>query len=156
MTADVTAETIRAWIDDDLVDAVDTHPDPSAEFNYTIDMSNLLIHVIRREPDGPVMIGQEIEYGEEIRDRIQAMDDGDRNELVGRVRETMNEAPVIYGFRNPQGQNVVFREMSRIFIEHRIYPDGLSQNTLMTGLVDVWKAMRYLDDIVTLIDAVER
>ena len=156
MSADVTAEQIRAWIDDDLVEAVDTHPDPSAEFNFTVNMSNLLIHVIRRQPDGPVLVGQEIEYGEEIRERIQTMDEGDRDELVARVRETMTEVPVIYGFRNPQGENVVFRDMSRIFLESRIYPDELSQDTLMTRLVDVWKAMRYLDDIVTLMNAVER
>jgi hypothetical protein len=156
MSGDVTAEQIRMWIDDDLVEGVDTHPDASAEFNFTVNMSNLLIHVIRRQPGGPVLIGQEIEYGEEIRERIKSMEEGDRDELVARVRETMTEVPVIYGFRNPQGENVVFRDMSRIFIESRIYPDDLSQNTLMTRLVDVWKVMRYLDDIVTLMNAVER
>ncbi|MFB6154391.1 MAG: DUF2299 family protein [Haloferacaceae archaeon] len=156
MSTDVSAERIRAWIDDDLVEAVDAYPDPAAEINLTVEMSNLVIHVIRRDPDGPILVGQEIEYDDEIRERIQSMEGGDRDEMVARIRETMTEVPVIYGFRNPQGENVVFREMSNIFIESRIYPDELSQDALMTRLVDVWKAMRYLDDIVTLMNAVER
>lgn len=154
-TPEVTPEQIHDWIDSELVESIDVHPDASAAFNYTVDMSNLVIHVLRRQPGGPVLIGQEIVYDEEIQRRVGDLDPAVRNELVARVRETLTEVPVIYGFRNEEGQNVVFGDMSRIFLEYRIYPDGLSQHELNRGLVDVWKAMRYLDDLPTLLDAVE-
>ncbi|WP_254532940.1 DUF2299 family protein [Natrinema gelatinilyticum] len=153
---DVDPDRIREWIDDDLVEAVEPMTDESAEFNYTIQMSNMILHVIRRRPDGPVHIGQEIEYDEEFRDRIRAMDEADRNDLVARVRETLSSLPVIYGFRGTTGDNVRFVDMKRVFLEYRIYPDGLSQHELMSGLVGVWKAMNYLDTLPQLADSVEK
>jgi hypothetical protein len=156
MTRDVSPEQIRAWIDDDLVGSVDQMPDEAAEFNYMIDMSNIVIHVLRREPGGAVLVGQQIEYDDEIRSRIRSMDESDRNDLVARVRETLTAVPVIYGFHDEHDNNVRFADVHRVLLEHRIYPDGLSQQSLMSGLVDVWKALRYLDDIVTLIGSVER
>ncbi|MFB6160456.1 MAG: DUF2299 family protein [Haloferacaceae archaeon] len=156
MDEPITAERIREWIDDDLVDEVQQVPDEAAEFNLTVEMSNVLVHVIRRDPDGPVLIGQQIEYGEEIRSRIGGLAESERNDLVARIRETLTGVPVVYGFQDERGANVRFGDVHRILLEHRIYPDGLSQDALMTGLVEVWKAMRYLDDIVALLDAVER
>jgi hypothetical protein len=86
---------------------------------------------------------------------IQDLSEADRSELVARIRETFTTAPVIYGFHDRQGNNVRFRDMERIFVEHRIYPDALDQHTLVNGLIEVWKLIRYVDDIVTLIQAVE-
>jgi hypothetical protein len=155
MEEPITAERIRGWIDDDLVEEVEAVPDEAAEFNLTVEMSNVLVHVIRREPDGPVLVGQQLEYGEEIRSRISGLSASERNELVARIRETLTGVPVVYGFQDERGANVRFGDVRRVLLEHRIYPDGLSQDALMTGLVEVWKAMRYLDDIVALLDAVE-
>lgn len=130
--------------------------DDSAEFNYAVQMSNMVLNVIRRQPDGPVHIGQEIEYGDDFRRRIRKMDELDRNDLVARIRETLSPLPVIYGFRGETGGNVRFNEMQRIFIEYRIYADGLSQHEFMSGLIGVWKAMRYLDDLPRVADSTER
>ncbi len=155
MTREITAERIRSWIDDELVENVDRMPDDAAEFNYVVEMSNVFVHVVRREPDGPILVGQQIEYGDEIRSRIREMDPSDRNDLVARIRETLTAAPVVYGFHDEYGNNVRFADVYRVFLEHRIYPDAASQQMLMSGLVDVWKVMRYLDDIVTLMGSVE-
>ena len=155
MTREITADKIRRWIDDDLVTDVERIPDEAAEFNLAVEVSNILIHVVQRYPGGPLLIGQQIEYGDEIRSRIQNLSEREQSEVVARVRETLTAVPVIYGFHDRQGNNVRFVELNRIFLEHRIYPGTISQQSLMAGLVDVWKAMRYLDDLVTLIDAVE-
>jgi hypothetical protein len=155
MAKSINAEQVRSWIDDELVEDVDQMPDNAAEFNLTIEISNMLIHVIRRQPEGPLLVGQQIEYGDEIRSRIRGLSETDQNDLVARIRETLTTVPVVYGFHDEHGNNVRFGDMYRIFIEHRIYPDAMDQHTLMSGLVDVWKAMRYLDDIVALIDSVE-
>jgi len=155
MTDAVDAERVRAWIDEDLVTDVERVPDEAAEFNFVVDLSNILVHVIRREPGGPLLIGQQIEYGQELRSRIQSMDPDDRTELLARIRETLTATPGVYGFHDQHGNNVPFRDVHRIFLEYRIYPGAIDQHAVMTGLVDVWKAMRYLDDIVTLIESVE-
>ncbi|WP_458190176.1 DUF2299 family protein [Haladaptatus sp. NG-WS-4] len=156
MSETIDAEQIRQWIDDDLVEEIERVPDNAAEFNFLIEMSNILVHVIRRESTGPVIIGQQIEYSDDIRSRIRNLPDSDRNELVARIRELLTEVPVVYGFHDEHGDNVRFKDMKQIFLEYRLYPDALSQHALMSGLVDVWKAMRYLDDIVTLMDSVEQ
>lgn len=153
MTTEITPTMIHKWIDTDLVETIDELPDEHAEFNFLLDMSNIRLHVIRRTTDGPVLIGQEIEYSDDITQRITELPDRARNDLVARIRETLATAPVVYGFRDTHGNNVRFSDMTRIFLEARIYPDGLSQHTLMQTLIGVWKTMRYLDDIVTLLDA---
>ena len=155
MPTPIDVERVRSWIDTDLVENVDRIEDDAAEFNFTVEMSNIVLHVLRRRPDGPLLIGQQIEYGEGIRSRIRGLSDADRSELVTRIRETLATAPVIYGFHDEAGANVRFEEVVRIFIECRVYPDGVSQDRVMTRLVDVWKAMRYLDDVESVIDSVE-
>ena len=155
MTQSLDSEQIRAWLDDELVSSVEEIPDEAAVFNVAVEMSNLVVHVVRRQPDGPLVVGQQIEYGPDIRERIQGMAPADRNDLVARIRETLTAAPVVYGFHDPQGTNVRFAEVHRVLVERRLYPDAAGRQTLMDALVEVWKTMRYLDDIVTLIEAAE-
>jgi hypothetical protein len=155
MSADVTPRRIQEWIDDDLVEDMGTVTDEHAMFNVLVDMSNIRIHVLRRDPDGPILVGQEIEYDEAIQDRIRELDESARNALLADVRETLTMSPVVYGFTDAEGQNVRFQDLNRIFVESRIYPDGLDQQMLMDRLVAVWKVLRYLDDLVTMIDALE-
>lgn len=155
MPSTIDSDQVRAWLDDELVTAVDRVPDEAAVFNLAVDVSNLVVHVVRRQPDGPLVVGQQIEYGEELRSRIRNMADGDRNDLVARIRETLTTAPVVYGFHDEQGNNVRFADVHRVLVERRLYPDAVTRQTVMDALVDVWKTMRYLDDVVTLIDSVE-
>lgn len=155
MSSTVDSERVQAWLDDELIGDVERIPDEAAVFNLAVDVSNLVVHVVRRQPDGPLVVGQQIEYGEQIRSRIGGMDERDRNELVARIRETLTTAPVVYGFHDRQGNNVRFADVHRVLIERRLYPDATSQQRLMDAVVDVWKTMRYLDDIVTLLDSIE-
>lgn len=155
MASTVDSEQVRAWLDDELVGTVEEVPDEAAVFNLAVDVSNLVVHVVRRQPDGPLVVGQQIEYGPDMRERIAGMAEGDRNELVARLRETLTNAPVVYGFHDAQGNNVRFGEVQRVLVEHRIYPDGTSQQALMDSVIEVWKVLRYLDDLVTLVDGIE-
>jgi hypothetical protein len=66
MCEPVAPEEIRAWIDDDFVENSDWVPDDAAEFNFAVEMSNILVHVIRWQPAGPLLIGQQFGYGEDI------------------------------------------------------------------------------------------
>ncbi|WP_265110821.1 DUF2299 family protein [Halosolutus halophilus] len=156
METPIKQEQVLAWIDDDLVESSELIADEAAEFNVLVEMSNIYIHIIRRKPDGPLLIGQQIEYDDGIRSRIQELSEAARSDLISRIRETLTATPVVYGFHDRNGNNVHFAEVHRIFLEHRIYPGSIDQQTLMNGLIEVWKVMRYLDDIFTLIESVEQ
>jgi hypothetical protein len=155
MSRSIDAEQVRRWIDDDLVDSVERIPDERAEFNFGIELSNILVHVVRRQPDGPLVLGQQIEYDDGIRSRFRELSDADRNDLVARLREVLTTSSVVYGFHDERGANVRFEDVHRIFVEHRIYADALGQHVLMSALIDIWKVVRYLDDLPTLIGSVE-
>ncbi len=156
MVDQISETTIRGWLDDQLISSVQQMTDSAAEFNLLLEISNLNIHLIRRQSDGPILLGQEISYDNEIKNRIQELSIADRDELVARIRETLTAVPVVYGFTNSEGVNVQFQDMDHIFIESRIYPDELTQGRVMQRLISVWKAMRYLDDLPRLIEAIER
>lgn len=153
---ELTPEQVRAWIDDDLVEEVERVPDEAAMFNYTVRMSGIFLHVVQRRPDGPLIVGQQLEFSGEIRDRIVGMAESDRDALVARLREALMEVPVVYGFQDEQGANVAFRDVERVLVEARVYPGGASQQALMDRLVAVWKALRYLDDVWGLLEYAER
>jgi hypothetical protein len=156
MVDQISETTIRGWLDDELISSVQQMTDSAAEFNLLLEISNLNIHLIRRQSDGPILLGQEISYDNEIKNRIQELSIADRDELVARIRETLTAVPIVYGFTNSEGVNVQFQDMDHIFIESRIYPDELTQGRVMQRLISVWKAMRYLDDLPRLIEAIER
>lgn len=156
MARDIQSSQVRAWIDEDLVEEVEEVPDEMAVYNFTVRMSGMFIHVIKRGQEGPLIVGQQIEFDDQIRTRIREMDDASRGELLARIREALMEIPVIYGFQDENDQNVAFEELHHIFLEHRIYPDEADQQAVMDGLVSVWKGLRYLDDIWALMDAVEQ
>lgn len=156
MAEQISETTIREWLDDELVSSVQQMTDSAAEFNLLLEISNLNIHLIRRQSDGPILLGQEISYDNEIKTRIQELSIPDRDELVARIRETLTAVPIVYGFTDSKGVNVQFQDLDHIFIESRIYSDELTQGQVMQRLISVWKVMRYLDDLPRLIEAVER
>lgn len=155
MPPSIDAAQVRDWLDDELVGEVEVVPDDAATFNLAVEVSNLVVHIVQRHADGPLVVGQQIEYGPGIRERIGGLAEADRNDLVARIRETLTAAPVVYGFHDEQGANVRFGEVHRVLVERRLYPETVSRQACMDALVEVWKVMRYLDDIETLIDSVE-
>jgi hypothetical protein len=152
MTSPIDVDQIRTWIDTELVETVEPMPDEAAKFNLIIEMSGMVIHVIRRQPHGPLFIGQQIEYEDDVRMQIQDLSQVKEDELVTRIREALMTTPGIYGFQDEHGASVSFSNMRRIFLEYRIYPDQANQQRLMDGLIGIWKAMRYLDDLPRLIE----
>ncbi|MEF8774917.1 MAG: DUF2299 family protein [Haloarculaceae archaeon] len=155
MADDIDSERVRNWLDEELITGVEHVPDEEAAFNLAVEMSNLVVHVVRRSPEGPLVVGQQIEYGPDIRDRIAGMEPADRNELVARLRETLTAASVVYGFHDERGANVQFGDVHRVLLERRVYPGSITRQSVMDAVVDVWKLLRYLDDIPALLDAVE-
>lgn len=154
MSNGISEATVREWIDDDLVAGVESMTDEHAEFNLVVQLSGIMVHLIRRRDGGPLLVGQQIEFDDEIRRRLGALSPDERAELLGRVRRALMETGIVYGFRNQRGENVSFEEMHHVFLERRVYPDSASQQAVMDALIEVWKTLRYLDDMPELIDRV--
>lgn len=154
MSNGISKATVREWIDDDLVAGVESITDEHAEFNLIVQLSGMMIHVIQRRDGGPLLVGQQIEFDDEIRQRLGALSPNERAELLGQIRRALMETGVVYGFRNQRGENVSFREMHHVFLERRVYPNSASQQVVMDALIEVWKTLRYLDDMPELIDRV--
>jgi hypothetical protein len=144
-----TAEEVVSWLDRDLLEA-ERVEDRTAEFNVAARVSGLVVHVVRREPGGAIQVGQRIEFDEEIREGIRALDDSDRDELVARIREALMGEPIVYAFQDEDDQNVAFRDVHTILIERRLYGE-VGPQALMDAVITVWKALRYLDDLPRLV-----
>lgn len=143
------ADEVAAWLDRELVE-VERIDDPSAEFNIGIEVSGLVVHVVRRVSDGPLHVGQRIEFGDGVRSGIRELNDPARDELVARIREALMGEPLIYAFQDEHDQNVAFRDVKTILVERRLYGQS-SRQELMDAVITVWKALRYLDDLPRLV-----
>lgn len=143
------ADEVVGWLDRDLVD-VERIDDPTAEFNIGIEVSGLVVHVVRRVSDGPLHVGQRIEFGDGVRSGIRELSDPARDELVARIREALMGEPLIYAFQDEHDQNVAFRDVTTILVERRLYGQS-SHQELMDAVITVWKALRYLDDLPRLV-----
>lgn len=150
--SDFSAQRVRSWLDEDLLEA-ERVEDRTAQFNVAARVSGIVVHVVQREQDGPLQVGQRIEFDEEIREEIRAATESARDELVARIREALMGVPVIYAFQDEADENVAFRDVHRILVERRVYAPADRQE-LMDAVVAVWKALRYLDDLPRLLVAV--
>jgi len=153
---DTDPDQVREWLDQDLVEGVGRVSDEAAEFNFVIRVSGLFVCVTKWQQGGPLIIGQEIEFDDEIQARIRGLSDVEASELIARIREALMETPLIYGFRDENGANIAFRDVHSILLEYRLYSAEANQQSLMQGLMDIWKSLRYLDDIVSLMESVEK
>jgi hypothetical protein len=151
--SEVSAQQVLSWLDEDLVEAEEVE-DRTAEFNVAARVSGIVVHVVKRKQGGALQVGQRIEFDERIREGIRAMDERERDDVVARVREALMSAPVIYAFQDEADENVAFRDVHSILVERRLYGEPGPQE-LMDAVVDVWKALRYLDDLPRLVGVAE-
>lgn len=69
----------------------------------------------------------------------------DRRRLKTEIEAVLTNTPGIFNYQNRTGENCKFEEARSIELEYRIYPDGLSQHELITGIVSIANALRYVD-----------
>ena len=150
MVERVTVEQVRVWLDDKVVSDVQEVSEPEAEFNLRIEISRLPLHVIKEEPSGPLRIVGESGFDT---DRVVALieDERKREELLTRIGPMLAATPGFYTFFDENGDRCEFGDVRNIHLEHRIYPDGLTRHRLMRGVIDVAKAMRYIQNTVTVL-----
>ena len=146
----ITVEQVRAWLDTQVVSGVEEISGSETEFNLQLEVSRLPIHVIKERPDGPVRIVGKSGFDT---DRVAALLDSERqrHELLTRIGPVLLAVPGFYSFLDEEGERCSFENVHTIQIEHRLYPDALSQHQLMTSVIAIAKGMRYIQNTVTIV-----
>lgn len=147
MVDHISLEQIRAWLDTRVVRDVERVSDDETEFNLKVTLSRLPIHLVKEEPMGPIRIVGRETFDTEASAALIA-DDERRQELLGDIGPVLAGTPGFYTFMDAEGTACEFRHAETVQLEHRLYPDGASQQAVMGGLMDVATAMRYLQNVV--------
>lgn len=149
MTTVPDRETVRNWIDRDIVQQIEEVSDPGEEFNYLVQLSGMNFHVGKAAESGSLSIASTIEFDPETLALLMAEQDT-RRTLLTHFENVLTTAPGWYTFVDADGgMGCTFREMRSIRLEYRIYPDGATQHELMTGLIDMANALVFLRDMIT-------
>lgn len=159
MVDHVSAEQVRVWLDTRVVSDVERvdgdgeagdggdGSDDGPAFNLKVTLSRLPIHLVKEETMGPVRV-----IGREAFDTDASaalLDDPDRRrELLDTAGPVLAGTAGFYTFMDSEGRACNLRDAETVQVEHRLYPDGASQQALMDALMDVASAMRYLQNVV--------
>lgn len=147
MVDHLSVEQVEAWLDEKVVRDVDRVSEGESEFNVQLRLSRLPLHVIKEDTWGPLRLVGKNAFDT---DRTAAIieDDERRRELLARIGPVLAATPGFYTFLDADGTVCEFASVHYIQFEHRLYPDGASQQALMSGLMDLATAMRYVQNAV--------
>ncbi|NHN48070.1 hypothetical protein G9464_10725 [Halostella sp. JP-L12] len=149
MTQDIDKQTVRNWIDDDLVQRIEDVTDGDEAYNYLVQVSGMNFHIGRVRGTGPISVASTIEFDPETVALLMEREEK-RRDLLTRFERVLTIAPGWYTFLDGAGNpGCNFTEMRSIRLEYRIYPDGASQHALMNGLIDMANALVFLRDVMT-------
>ncbi|WP_224450087.1 hypothetical protein [Haloprofundus salilacus] len=147
MTRHISSDQVRSWLDDQVVRDVQRVSSDESEFNFQVELSRLPLHVIKEETWGPIrLVGNNAFDTDDVRGLVE--NDEQREELLTRFGPVLAATPGFYTFLDEEGVSCPLAEAHSIQLEHRIYPDGASQQALMSGLMAIATAMRYLQNTV--------
>ncbi|WP_458204623.1 hypothetical protein [Haladaptatus sp. NG-SE-30] len=143
----ISSEQVEAWLDENVVQDVQHVSDDETEFNIQLQLARLPLHIIKEETWGPLRLVSKNAF-DTNRTRMLVEDDQDRKELLSRIGPVLAATPGFYTFLDEESTACDFAEAQSIQLEHRIYPDGASQQAVMEGLMNLATAMRYLQNII--------
>jgi hypothetical protein len=147
MTTHVTADQIQWWLDDSVVQDAASYSEEATEFNLQVTLSRLPIHLIVEEKGGPVRVVGQNEFDTPRARRLLADDDA-RRRLLDQIGPTLVSTPGFYTFLDEEGAACKLRDAETLQIEHRLYPDEVTQQALMDSLMAIATGMRYVQNVV--------
>jgi hypothetical protein len=150
MVERITAEQVRAWLDEQVVSDVQEDTEGEAEYNLQIELSLLPLHVIKEEPTGPLRIVGRTAFDTD-RTATLVEDPVSRRDLLTRIGPVLAATPGFYTFLDEEGERCEFDSVHTIQLEHRIYPEGVSRQSLMEGVLAVATAMRYIQNMMAVL-----
>jgi hypothetical protein len=145
MVDHLSREQTEAWLDEKVVQGIESEATDGAEFNLRLQLSRLPLHVIKEETWGPLRVVGECTFDTA---RVAALveDDEDRQELLVRLSPVLATVPGFYTFLDDDGNPCEFPDVHSILLEHRLYPDGASQQTVMDSVMATATAMRSIQN----------
>lgn len=147
MVDHLSVKQVEAWLDEKVVRDVDRVSEGESEFNVQLRLSRLPLHVIKEDTWGPLrMVGKSGFDTDRTAEIIE--DDERRRGLLTRIGPVLAATPGFYTFLDADSTVCEFANVRYIQLEHRLYPDGASQQALMGGLMDLATAMRYVQNAV--------
>ena len=151
MTTHISARQVRWWLDDAVVQEVTSHTGEETEFNLQVTLSRLPIHLIKETPEGPIRVVGRSAFDTE-RARRLVREEQSRTELLDQIGPVLATTPGFYTFLDESGGACELREAETLQMEHRIYPDGASQQALMDSVMALATGMRYVQNVLTASD----
>lgn len=148
MATHVSAEQVRWWLDENAIQDVTPHTQEATEFNLQVTLSNLPVHLIKEEAGGPIRIVGRSGFDTE-RARELVRNEESRTELLAQIGPVLAATPGFYTFLDEDGSACSLRNAETLQLEHRIYPDDASQQSLMDGIMAIATGMRYLQNVLT-------
>lgn len=147
MVERITVDQVRAWLDERVISDVQEDTEGEAEYNLQVELSLLPLHVIKEEPTGPLRIVGRTAFDTE-RTATLVRDPEKRRDLLTRIGPVLAATPGFYTFLDEEGRRCEFDSVHTIQLEHRIYPEGVSRQSLMDGILAVATAMRYIQNMM--------
>lgn len=150
MVDHVSAAQVEKWLDDRVVRDVERTTENAAEFSIQCRLSHIPINVIKEDMWGPLRIVGRAAFDTE-RTAAVIDDPEQRRELLARIGPVFAATPGFYTFLDEEETSTAFPNLDSIQFEHRIYADGASQQALMSGLMAIATAIKYIQNTVAAI-----
>ncbi|MEM4781720.1 MAG: hypothetical protein QXG03_09210 [Halalkalicoccus sp.] len=146
----VSAAQVEKWLDNRVVRDVERTTEDAAEFSIQLRLSHIPLNVIKEDTWGPLRIVGRAAFDTERTAAVIA-DPEQRRELLARIGPVFVSTPGFYTFLDEEETSTEFPNLDSIQFEHRIYADGASQQELMSGLMAIATAIKYIQNTVAAI-----
>ncbi len=150
MVDDISADQVEKWLDDRVVRDVERTTEKEAEFSVQCRLSHIPLNVIKEDTWGPLRIVGRAAFDTERTAAVIENPD-QRRELLERIGPIFVGTPGFYTFLDEEQSSTEFPNVDSIQFEHRIYSDGASQQELMSGLMALATAIKYIQNTVAAI-----
>lgn len=124
-----------------VISGVEQVPDANVEFNFLVrDEGGRSVNVIRTTEDGPILIGANLTFDDQVLDAIER--NPDRFHVA--VGNVLASTPGAHTYTDEHGQSVPEDEFTTLSLRHWIYPDGLSEHELNSTIIEILQTMAYI------------
>ncbi len=146
----VSADQVEKWLDERVVQDVKRTTEEAAEFSIQCRLSHIPLNVIKEDTWGPLRVVGRAAFDTERTAAVIENPD-QRRELLARIGPVFAATPGFYTFLDEAESATEFPNLDSIQFEHRIYSDGASQQELMSGLMAIATAIKYVQNVVAAI-----
>jgi hypothetical protein len=146
MSANVSESQIRQWLDDPSIfsEPLQQTFNPDNEFQFIVTAFGYQVHVLRDQPNAPIMISGSRIFSEDV---LQVIHSGDLVHFLNEVESGLVNAPGIVQYHDGQGNPVSQNDLQAITLRHWIYSNGSTRSELVRTVIDFIERLSYVDKL---------